>query len=301
MRSLLLLLLSAAAFPLTHALHIIQSNDDGWAEINARTLFNALTTAGHDVVLSAPAENQSGKGSLDAPPTQVDADGCEHQSCPGGSPPTGANASDPRLNYVNSYPVTSIKTGIDTTAPALWDGAAPDLAVTGPNVGANPGPATWFSGTVGAATYAAHEAKIPTLAFSGRSGDPTAWDQPTPLHSKVYADLALNVTTTIINSGAPYLPDDAFLNVNFGEVTESKCTDAGQFKFILTRVNTGLLSPPDVEWCGSTRLPWELDVVFLRDGCFASISVGDAADKTTIDAARQAVVLEKLRPILSCL
>jgi broad specificity polyphosphatase/5'/3'-nucleotidase SurE len=41
---------------------IIQSNDDGWAEINARTLFSSLAAAGNDVVLSAPAENQSGTG-----------------------------------------------------------------------------------------------------------------------------------------------------------------------------------------------------------------------------------------------
>jgi hypothetical protein len=45
-------------------------------------------------------------GSSDAAPKTVDADGCIHASCPGGSPPTGANATDPRLNYVNSFPVS---------------------------------------------------------------------------------------------------------------------------------------------------------------------------------------------------
>lgn len=240
-------------------------------------------------------------GSSDAAPTQVDSDGCEFQSCPGGSPATGKNASDPRLNYVNSYPVTSIKNGIDVTGPALWNGAKPELAVTGPNVGSNVGPSVLVSGTVGAAVYAAKTAKIPALAFSGRTGDPTAWNQPTPLYSKVYADLALNVTNTIIKSGTPYLPADAFLNVNFPEVTSSQCNDASQFKFILTRVNTGLLSDRDTEWCGSTRLPWEVDVIYLRSGCYASISVGDANDKSTIDAARQKQVLAKLQPILSCL
>jgi broad specificity polyphosphatase/5'/3'-nucleotidase SurE len=43
-----------------HGIRIIQSNDDGWAELYARSFFNALTAAGHDVVLSAPAENKSG-------------------------------------------------------------------------------------------------------------------------------------------------------------------------------------------------------------------------------------------------
>lgn len=240
-------------------------------------------------------------GSSDATPKQVDADGCQFSSCPGGSAATGANATDPRLNYVNSYPVTSMKNGIDVTAPKLWNGAKPQLAVSGPNVGSNVGPSAFVSGTIGAASYAAHTAKIPSIAFSGRSGDPTAWNQPTPLHSKVYADLALNLTTAIINSGAPYLPEDVFLNVNFSEVTDSSCSDASQFKFIFTRVNTGLFSAPDTEWCGSTRLPWEVDVIYLRGACYASVSVGDANDKSTADAARQKVVADKLKPLLTCL
>ncbi|KAF2646933.1 acid phosphatase precursor [Massarina eburnea CBS 473.64] len=298
MRSSVLL---GAVLPFAQAIRIVQSNDDGWAEINARTFFNSLSAAGHDIILSAPAENQSGKGSSDADPTTVDSDGCEFSSCPGGSPATGSNATDPRLNYVNSFPVTSMKNGIDVTAPALWSGETPELAVTGPNVGSNVGIQAPFSGTIGAAVHAAHTAKIPALAFSGVSGDPTAWDQATPIHSKVYADLALNLTSTIIDSGAPYLPDDVFLNVNFAEVTDTTCNDASQFKFILTRINTGILSDKDVEWCGSTRLPWEVDVVFLRGQCYASVSVGDANDKTTADATSQEAVLEKLKPLLTCL
>ncbi|PVI05487.1 acid phosphatase precursor [Periconia macrospinosa] len=298
MRSFILL---GAVLPFAQAIRIIQANDDGWAEANARTLFNSLSAAGHDIVLSAPAENQSGTGSSDAAPKQVDADGCEFSSCPGGSPPTGANSSDPRLNYVNSFPVTSMKNGIDVTGPNLWNGAKPELAVSGPNVGSNVGPTGLISGTVGAASYAAHTAKIPAIAFSGRSGDPTAWDAPTPLHSKVYADLALNLTTTLINSGAPYLPDDVFLNVNFAAVSDSSCNDASQFKFIFTRVNTGLLSAPDTEWCGSTRLPWEVDVIYLRGGCHVSVSAGDANDKSTTEAAKQKVVSDKLKSLLTCL
>jgi broad specificity polyphosphatase/5'/3'-nucleotidase SurE len=60
MRSSLFL---AAALPLVQGVRIIQSNDDGWSEINLRTFFNVLDAAGHQVVLSGPAENQSGKGS----------------------------------------------------------------------------------------------------------------------------------------------------------------------------------------------------------------------------------------------
>lgn len=55
-------ILIAAALPLVQGVRIIQSNDDGWSEINLRTFFNVLTAAGNEVVLSGPAENQSGKG-----------------------------------------------------------------------------------------------------------------------------------------------------------------------------------------------------------------------------------------------
>ena len=44
------------------AVRIIQSNDDGWAELYMRSLNDALNDAGHDVVLSGPAEDKSGSG-----------------------------------------------------------------------------------------------------------------------------------------------------------------------------------------------------------------------------------------------
>ena len=44
--------------------HVVLSNDDGWAEINIRAFYNTLTAAGDSVVLSAPAENESGTGKL---------------------------------------------------------------------------------------------------------------------------------------------------------------------------------------------------------------------------------------------
>jgi len=52
-----------ALFPLAvSAVNIVSSNDDGWAEANIRALYDSLTAGGHSVLLSAPADNQSGKG-----------------------------------------------------------------------------------------------------------------------------------------------------------------------------------------------------------------------------------------------
>lgn len=54
---------SLALLPaVAQAVNIVSANDDGWAEINIRTLYNSLTSAGHDVLVSAPAENKSGAG-----------------------------------------------------------------------------------------------------------------------------------------------------------------------------------------------------------------------------------------------
>lgn len=57
---------SLALAKTSSAVNIISSNDDGWAEVNIRAFFDSLSENGHSVVVSAPAENQSGKGPLSA-------------------------------------------------------------------------------------------------------------------------------------------------------------------------------------------------------------------------------------------
>lgn len=61
-------------------------------------LYNSLTKAGFKSFISAPAENQSGSGSLDEEPSKVGSSGCEFSSCPPNSPPTGKNESMPRFH-----------------------------------------------------------------------------------------------------------------------------------------------------------------------------------------------------------
>ncbi|KAH6611498.1 hypothetical protein Trco_001518 [Trichoderma cornu-damae] len=281
------------------AARIIQSNDDGWAELYLRSFNDALNAAGHDVVLSAPADDQSGAGSSDSPPSPR-TDPCGYNSCPGNGGTTGHNDTRPDLNWVNSFPVTAMKYGIDTFGPRLWNGSAPDFAVAGPNVGSNVFVQLPFSGTVAAAAFAAHDAGIPSIAFSAASTGRLAFDtSPVPLRSSLYGQLATQLTNRILASGAPYLPPEVFLNVNFPKA-EGDCTDASDFEWVLTRVNPGIISPPDVEFCGGNRLPTELSVI-THKGCFISVSVADAKDKTTAPNRSQAVVLDKLRDMLSCL
>lgn len=165
---------------------------------------------------------------------------------------------------------------------------------------ANTGLTTLISGTVGAATEASLEG-IPGIAFSGTSGSQVAWTTATQTYQTVYAELSTNVTQTLLASGAPYLPDGIWLNVNYPTVSSTTCSSAAQFKFVLSRINTAtIFTGDDVETCGSTRLPTESSVVGTS-GCFASISVGVASSKSDASADDQATVLAKLQSILSCL
>lgn len=199
-------------------------------------------------------------------------------------------------------------------------GTDPDLAVAGPNVGgngtpnpnssapaaniliANLGATVWFSGTVGAAT-AASKAGIPGIAFSGSTGDQTAWNvSPVPFYSTVYAELSTNITNTLLASGAPYLPTDIWLNVNYPASTSTSCASASDFSFVLSRIfDATIFSGDDAVTCGNGgRLPTETTVVDTT-GCYASISVGSTNLDIDASQADQTTVLQKLEGILSCL
>ncbi|KAL0933485.1 5 3 -nucleotidase family protein [Colletotrichum truncatum] len=282
------------------SIRIIQSNDDGWAELYARSFNDALKASGHDVLLSAPAENKSGSGSRDEEPAARKT-ACQYDSCPANSGPVGLNETQTDLRWVNSYPVTSMRYGIEQFAGEKWNGQAPELAVSGPNVGSNLWLSVLVSGTVGTAVYASGEKAIPAIAFSGASSGVLPWNTtPVPARSRVYGELATRLVNKIVSGGAPYLPEKVWLNVNFPQVTETQCNNPDDFKWVLSRINPGLFSGPDVGTCGSKdRLPEENKVVGTK-GCYISISVGDN-DKTTAPKEKQQPVLDRLGDFLSCL
>ncbi|KLO06234.1 acid phosphatase [Schizopora paradoxa] len=290
---------------------ILHTNDDGWAVANIRAQDSALKAAGYDVVLVAPAENESGTGSSDAPASVVGSGGCEFDTCPAGAPATGFNASDPRFNYVNSFPVTTVRFGIQTVAPKFFRGARPDFVVSGPNVGTNLGSVTINSGTVGAACEAAKEG-VPSVAFSAQTGSQisfTTLATPSNLTSaaEVYAALGVRLVTALIPPfdlfsifEGPVLPRNITLNVNYPATNSVNCSSARDFRFVLTRVFAANdTTPPDVRTCGSDRLPTE-DSVNAMPGCLATVSVMDAVTKADTTARNQQAVLDKLRGFLTC-
>ncbi|KAI0920447.1 hypothetical protein AcV5_010176 [Taiwanofungus camphoratus] len=297
------ILLCAAA---TCARNLVLTNDDGWAVASIRGQYEALTKAGFDVVLSAPTENQSGTGSDTTTPTVL-TEPCEYDTCPIGSPPEGFNASNPHLNYVNGYPVDSVRYGIQTLAPKFFYGFAPVFVVSGPNIGNNLGGTTQISGTVGAACEAAKEG-IPSTAFSGDTGaqvsyttlasDPGASSSQS---ARIYGQLTTHYTETLLLAGLlfhPLLPPGITVNVNYPSI--DGCANPADYRWVFAR-NVAGSGGTDVETCGSKTLPAESDVVGTS-GCYISVSVIDDTTKTDVDSTLQAAVLERLLGLpFSCL
>ncbi|KAE9400881.1 sure-like protein [Gymnopus androsaceus JB14] len=264
------LLTSVAALLLSISLvqstNLILTNDDGWAVAMIRQQYAALIDAGYDVVLASPAENESGTSSMSATPTVLNIT-CEFDTCPIGSPPEGFNASEPTLNYINSFPVNAVAFGIQTLAPQFF-GGPPDFVVSGPNVGNNLGQATVnISGTV-------------------------------HFRAVVSSGIVVKYVDALLAGGFPVLPAGISVNVNWPAATPSTCPDAEAYSFIPT-VITANPDVADAEICGTDQLPAETDVV-AAEGCFVSVSVMNATSKTDVDAATQAAVFQRLDSILSC-
>ncbi|KAG8751265.1 hypothetical protein FRC12_012522 [Ceratobasidium sp. 428] len=265
------------------ALKVLIGNDDGWAEANIRAFYQALSAAGYDAVVSAPVQNQSGTGSSDEAAKPLTKPG-QYDSVPAGAPAQGANSTDPRLNYVNSYPVTAIKYGTATLASKFF-GGAPDIVVTGPNLGNNLGSTTKISGTVGAATEAIKEG-IPAIAFSGKSGSGRSYttlkagDQ-----SFVYAQISQRLVAALTGTSKPWLPTGVGLNVNFPAIS-STCASVNDFKFVLTSVYKDS-SRTDVETCDNDgHLPDESSVLSKSGKCYVTVSAFNA-DKLDASAEQQ--------------
>lgn len=246
----------------------------------------------------------SATGSNDAPPTNR-IDPCHYDSCRPEGAQYGHATWNPRLNWVNSYPVTSMRYGIDKFMPALLGVKHPDLAVSGINVDPNVAQAIPVSGTVGAATFATHERAIPAVAFSGW-GNRTGWNEPRPPSSKLHAAASVKLVNYLAKGGRPYLPSDTWLNVNFPHYNSTSCSKASDVKFVLTTLGGyeapsspgGTGDSDNAEACESLQLPTELSIV-LGQGCYASVSVGNAGTKKDASPSIQRQVMNKLDGLLS--
>ncbi|KAK0240460.1 sure-like protein [Armillaria nabsnona] len=168
------ILLSALSLPVyskSSSLNILLTNDDSWASANIRATYSALKADGHNVLLVAPAVQQSGRGgTFVLPTTNITPPGGEFGSIPVGAPYFGHDENDQNLWYFNGTPAASAVFGIDVIAPMHFGSKPIDLVVSGPNEGGNNGPFLYtLSGTIGA-SYASVERGIPAIAISAGNG-----------------------------------------------------------------------------------------------------------------------------------
>lgn len=225
--ALALLFFASPAF----ALRILLTNDDGLTS-NLKALYLALKAEGHDVIVSVPCTGQSGRGAAlvmystativaDNDKTQIDAEG----GCHNGAAPLGAPAVGPfrkpgydaqgDYHYVHGTPVMATLYGLDVLAPARWNGAAPELVLSGPNEGQNLGTLVNSSGTVGNAQFAAGRG-LPAIALS--AGADTADDRTLANpYSPIVARLSVKLIRQLQEKAGtgPLLPSGLALNVNF--------------------------------------------------------------------------------------
>ena len=224
------------------ALNIALTNDDGWSTYGIHALYNALTAAGHDVSLAGPLGGQSGSSAA------VDVNA------------VFASALVITKQAENIY---SVAAGDDSAEPATAgaiasnivlqaNGAPPDLLVSGINDGANVGPTTQISGTVGAAVVSIGRligAPIPAIAVStderceeGSSADDQMVPDPAaiPADCEEVADFVVKLVDELEmqrhhkKGKSSILPDGVALNVNYppGAPLGVKVANQGQSPYV---------------------------------------------------------------------
>ncbi len=228
--------LALAATSPAFALNIVLANDDGLTS-NLKALYDALKTAGHDVVVSVPCSGQSGRGAgivmyststivADNDSTQINAEGGCHNGAaaigaPAAGPFTKAGYTNGDFHYVHGTPVMATLYGLDVLASGRW-GKAPDVVLSGPNEGQNLGAIINASGTVGNAQMAGSRG-IPAIALSADADttDNTSLANP---KSAIVAALTVKLLDALKAKAGngPLLPANVALNVNFPkEITTS--------------------------------------------------------------------------------
>ena len=174
------------------------TNDDGIDSDGLVVLALAAVQAGLDVVVAAPLEEASGTG---AGLTATEGSGgvlVERRALPD-------------LDGVDAYAVAAHPGFIALAATDGAFGAAPDVVLSGVNLGANLGRAILHSGTVGAAlTGALHDARAMavSLAVGLDPQRPPQWDSATAVLSVVLPLLLDTPPGSVLNVNVPDLPRD---------------------------------------------------------------------------------------------
>jgi 5'/3'-nucleotidase SurE len=194
---LMLVALAAIGAPTVEAreLTILLTNDDGYEAPGLTALRDALSAAGHRVVIVAPRTDQSGSSAKIS------------------TTPIAYKEEKPGVWAVDGSPADATAVGL----AVVMQESPPDLVVSGANRGQNLGSTTNLSGTVGAAVMAVMRG-IPAIAVSvGINFDEAAAGFPSTLAA--YPDAANFIARLVAQLAAGgderVLPTNTLLNVNY--------------------------------------------------------------------------------------
>ena len=190
--SVLILLSPLGAFGKT----ILLTNDDGFEAPGITALYEALTAANHNVIMIAPATQQSSSSA---------------SSQNGGI--TLEQHTD-SIYSVTGRPADAVRIGL----AEVFKDTRPDLVISGANFGQNAGRDVIVSGTVGAAATALAYG-IPTIAISVEVKF-SELEERFPSTLKAMPDAASLVVALLASE--PKLPKNAILNINYPAVAKGQ-------------------------------------------------------------------------------
>lgn len=246
MRFLFILALTVALpVEAAQSLRIILTNDDGYDSPGIKALHSALSKAGHDVFVIAPATQQSGASA------SISVRGVKVSEHPG------------QIWAVHGRPSDAVRVGL---GHIMFD-SPPDLVVSGANFGQNTGQEVNISGTVGAAVTAM-QLGVPAIALSveiklaeSRDGFPStlaAFSGAAGLLVRLIENLDLEDLTSVLNVNYP-----ARLPLDVRGVRWAKLSDHSLFGRRYNRQADGTYTPEFVELDEHTH---RNDAEFLVDG-----------------------------------
>ena len=121
------------------AISILMGNDDGFGSAQIREFYRLLKESGHEVVMVAPADNQSGQGGRSVfTSNKTLAVNSEYNLVPAGAPSL-AETMVSRIWYYNGTPAACTYVAFDYVLPNFYGNRSIDLYVGGPNFGTNLG------------------------------------------------------------------------------------------------------------------------------------------------------------------
>ena len=210
-------------------MRVLVTNDDGVHAPGILALAAAMVEAGHDVVVAAPSEDMSG-------------------SAAALGPGHAAEVGIERLVLANlgeSVPVVAVDgpPGLCVLVAHLGAfGPAPELVVSGVNVGSNTGRSVLFSGTVGAVLAAANFG-LRGVAVSLQTGDPWHLDTAAAYAAAAVRWVAGAPARTALNLNVPNRPISDVRGVRQGHlapfgVVRTVIEDQDDHRLLLTLRDT---------------------------------------------------------------